>query len=111
MASGDKIVFKPSIELLRYYIYENDKFMKGTIDNPYIWICPDWFDTSDSIAPLVPEIEQSVYTFNWCTSFRLSINESGQQLYTLQFCIYDIFIPVGYGTPNSISITILHIKK
>ena len=47
MASGDKIVFKPSIELLRYYIYENDKFMKGTIDNPYIWTCPDWFNTSD----------------------------------------------------------------
>ena len=37
MASGNKIVFKPSIELLRYYIYENDKFMKGTIDNPYIY--------------------------------------------------------------------------
>lgn len=110
MAASDKIIFKPSVEFLRYYIYENDKFMKGTMDNPYIWICPDWFGSSDSIEPLTPQIQGSINTFGWCVNSRLNISESGQTTHTLQFCIYDIVIPADYSV-NSILITILRIKK
>lgn len=109
MAASDKIIFKPSVEFLRYYIYENNKFMKGTMDNPYIWTCPDWFDSSDSIEPLTPQIQGSVSTFGWWVASVLNMGESGQ-IYTLQFYIYDIIIPTDHSA-NSIKITILRIKK